>query len=614
MWRKINLHRAPQLARMYSGPPMKDPAKRAKLSSSQGSLPPNYRDSRNAETESLMGTYFLGAGVCIFAYAVYGVFFDRSDDTVVDEVSQLREVVKSEILEKKDKMIDGVKSYEIQALIDSSGPLISEEEEVLDEMNAKAANSSHLNLMNSSRVKAGEIATEEPTKVEVERKETKVMEPLVESERKETKVIETSVEATNPTLIKQEDLVAAATKEENVFEGMPASSKLKKVAEDELKLKLEYLRKEASNRLNGEVTTLLQKQLEDTYTKGINSMSEEDLKKRILLLLEEHKLRASLEAFRLHQSLSRQEEIEHEKTLELLSEQAKVYDEQWEVSLQEQRESLQNSFDAHTQSVIQREFSQSGRQMQKNDMEMKNELELLIERADNTLASEWREKLTSLHEKYHKKIIDEVYERSASAEEAYASILALDNKLKYLTDYNERSNQVHEIESTLYALETKIKTEMSFISEWNTVKVAARGDTLISTVLESLPEHYVNGSPTILQLQQDYKKVSKATRIGSKIPENSGIPGKVLGNVTSALLITPGSGEGDSVEDTLINGEKALADGDLVKTVSILSALENEKFGSDLKSFLEIVRQRLAVQQAVSVVKARTTLLAKSFV
>ena len=105
--------------------------------------------------------------------------------------------------------------------------------------------------------------------------------------------------------------------------------------------------------------------------------------------------------------------------------------------------------------------------------------------------------------------------------------------------------------------------------------------------------------------------VSVCLPVCSVVPEDSGIVGMIFGRLMSAVTFKPEAGEGSVVDQVLFKAERALLAGDLVTAATELSQLTGPPADTS-SDFLKLLKQRLAVEQALIAIKAETALLAAS--
>ncbi|KAG8468121.1 hypothetical protein KFE25_007173 [Diacronema lutheri] len=206
-------------------------------------------------------------------------------------------------------------------------------------------------------------------------------------------------------------------------------------------------------------------------------------------------------------------------------------------------------------------------------------------------------------------------ERLGRLAELRAQVEALDRAYSYDAEYKSRSHGVHRLTAALFALEEALggrSTDAPLGVRLGALRAAAPADEVIEAALASLPAAVLAADrvPTCRELQLRFESVASHGRIASYVPEGSGIAGQLIGALV-AFLAFQERGLVPPVDAAAVisRAHYYVAREQLQPAVQELQTLRGlpRTVTSD---WVEAASQRVALEQAVTLVRAHVTTLA----
>ncbi len=159
----------------------------------------------------------------------------------------------------------------------------------------------------------------------------------------------------------------------------------------------------------------------------------------------------------MHESLLRQEERLHKKTVDMLSEQASQYDGVLEREVTKQKDKIIAEFESNTNRAMLREKDLSIAEMKKKYTQTMKEVEVEKNATYAELKPLHRQRIVMMKQFHHDNLMKADEKRVADLEDLLATATALEGVLKEAQAYDQLGNKVQKMHVSINSLEQKIK-------------------------------------------------------------------------------------------------------------------------------------------------------------
>ena len=348
--------------------------------------------------------------------------------------------------------------------------------------------------------------------------------------------------------------------------------------------------------------------------KGIDSMSPEELRLKIVSLVAALADSARYEAMRLKEYAFIVEKQTVDKYIEILQKQRIEFDGELASQLRDMEDDLKRVFlekernmreqyeaaaqaqlDAQNQDYIKKWNTQSG-ELSKS----------LNERLEVALADGIAKNKAEMVSKLEAKV--------SEMNDLMNQLETLRQKASISANFERGSQAAHRLSAAALALANKFETSQSAGGELATLKaVVDENDGQISAALSRIPLEASAGVPTLPELQSMFSKVKSSCRQAAMVPEGSGLAGQLTGYALSALSHEPPVGliEGESDDHILARAHYFVQNGDLEQAVAQLDQLQGQA-SFVASSWRNAALSRAIVEQAVRIIKMECALINKN--
>lgn len=206
----------------------------------------------------------------------------------------------------------------------------------------------------------------------------------------------------------------------------------------------------------------------------------------------------------------------------------------------------------------------------------------------------------------------EVEGRLAQLEALAVQVRAFDRVFDGNNSAERFSHLVHKLSSATMALSSRADGAAPLTAEVKLLRKAGSGDSIVELAVASLPERVVSGGAlTAAQLRHRFDDVRDAATAAALAPDDTML-GHAAGAFFSSIMLKPrGVLQGDDVDAVLSRVAFALDGGDLEKAVAEMGGLSGlaQEAAAD---WMEAAQDRIALNQALTLVKTHSALLAAS--
>jgi len=354
----------------------------------------------------------------------------------------------------------------------------------------------------------------------------------------------------------------------------------------------------------------------DVMSQELDSMTNSQLKVRLVQMAKDLEERTKWEAVRLQEFLSMKEkEVEDRYVLlikklrleaehlqeEKLAQQKKVLVGQAEEALKEQ----QTRSDAFLENSLQ--IQEKAHEEDKVAFEKKTE-EAMSAKYEELFGNE----LTKIKDEFSAKM----NQRVQQMEQLSKKLSDLESSLKTSQDFQVGSLQAHRITAAAIALTEKLESGEPAGAAVNALKAVASDNAVVSAAVQSLPLSVSNsGISTVQELQTRFEqKVYPQCRRAANVPKGqNGLEGQLLGSIFTALRSPPGPDEAapetekDAAEFVLSRARQHVQLGELDKAVIELDKLKGQ-VAYTAKDWECSAKDRVAVEKAMKVIRLECAL------
>jgi len=355
----------------------------------------------------------------------------------------------------------------------------------------------------------------------------------------------------------------------------------------------------------------MKKELSETVLKDLDKLGEDELRYRVVQMAAEMAERTKWEAVRIKEFLVQNE--------------ARISSE-WEGRMLSQRLSMEEAMSRELR-------EQEDRIEKKNMKERRDELESTKKMFEEAWEDRQKKWVKAMQEEMEVKLGNEIIriksEYSAKLKDLVSRGTELEGKIKSLQDRvkmgegkTEKSTKVHRIVGGVMGLVGDLEEGKK--GDIEAAKIILSGDKVIGAALEKVEKCAKSGGGiwTLSELQErwgDVKREGRKMVLTGEGKGTDGLGGVLMGEIMGMIMVEVGEDkamkkEGSSVsdEDRLVRAGVWVKNGKLEKAVDELKSLQGKKVKKVTEGFLKDAENKIGVDQAITVMKLRASVLSSS--
>lgn len=360
----------------------------------------------------------------------------------------------------------------------------------------------------------------------------------------------------------------------------------------------------------------LRKDLENRTLGDLNGLDPEELRQRVVRLVQEMQDNTKWETLRFYEAQKKLEDglaAEYKKNLRSQSEK---YEELNARELRMREDQLEREYSGKMQELQSAADGKTSAELQQQQEQLTNELQAELQNQKESIAAEWNDKMKA--ELAQASALQEA-ERSERLEEVQGMRMALKAFRSTIDDnssFDAFNSQTHKVSAAVLALANRSEENVPLTAELAALRQAGAGDDLISSALDSIPPKVVkSGSQTVSQLIKRFSVVRKAAHVASLVPEKSPtVLGHGFAHVFSFFYFEPPAQliEGDDIDAVFARAAHMLEErGDLDAAVKELRQVKGLA-GDAVSDWLKDADGRLRLNLAIEAAKSWSALLSAS--
>jgi len=366
----------------------------------------------------------------------------------------------------------------------------------------------------------------------------------------------------------------------------------------------------------------LQSDLDSEYFSDLDTLSESELRIRVVQLATEMSDRTKWEAVRLKEFLSMKEKEVGDNYREILQKQRLEFENLLAAKLREQEDVITRQANA---ALAAKEESIQGLMKATSDareQEMKDVLGNETRRIANELEFDYQTKLQN--------DIAQIKSDHATELETHVNTMSglkekldmLESRLEVSRNYESGSRKAHRVSAAALALANKLEVGEGAAVEIAALKGAAGEEGVIASAVTMIPARANHGGvPTVSELQVKFDESYDVGREAAMVPEGrAGLEGQLLGKLFAKLSVPPSpdavptTEEEGSVSDGILSlARKYVQLGDLEKAVDQLDRLEGQT-AYVMNDWKCMASDRVSTERALKTIKLECALLNKDLV
>jgi len=370
----------------------------------------------------------------------------------------------------------------------------------------------------------------------------------------------------------------------------------------------------------------LRANLDDSFLSDLDSLTDGQLRIRVVQLAAELGERTKWEAVRLQEFLTRKEKEVGDKYMEILQKQRLEFEDLLARRLREQEDTITKNANTLLQSKedsIQSLVNATTETLkQEHDAEMKSADECLNREYNAKYEVESQSNLATAKEQFTNDLQDKVN----TIEELSQRLSKLEQLLQISRNFEIGSQAAHRVSAAALAMAEKLETNQGAGEEIAALNAAAAENAVIASALSQIPTSVRKGIPTITQLQSKFDKVYTVSRQAALVPEgSSGVGAQIAGMLFATLTVPPEpesqtfSNETNSMipasnsatEFILARANRFVSLGNVEQAIAELDKLQGQT-AFVTKDWKQAAMDRLSVDKAVKVIKMECALLNKN--
>ena len=366
----------------------------------------------------------------------------------------------------------------------------------------------------------------------------------------------------------------------------------------------------------------LQSDLDSEYFSDLDTLSESELRIRVVQLATEMSDRTKWEAVRLKEFLSMKEKEVGDSYREILQKQRLEFENLLAAKLREQEDVITRQANA---ALAAKEESIQGLMKATSDareQEMKDVLTNETRRIANEMELDYQTKLQN--------DIAQIKSDHATELETHVNTMSglkekldmLESRLEVSRNYESGSRKAHRVSAAALALANKLEVGEGAAVEIAALKGAAGEEGVIASAVTMIPTRAnYGGVPTVSELQVKFDESYGVGREAAMVPEGrAGLEGQLLGKLFAKLSVPPSpdavptTEEEGSVSDGILSlARKYVQLGDLEKAVDQLDRLKGQT-AYVMNDWKCMASDRVSTERALKTIKLECALLNKDLV
>lgn len=348
----------------------------------------------------------------------------------------------------------------------------------------------------------------------------------------------------------------------------------------------------------------------------IDSLTETQLKVRLIQMAKDLEERNKWEAVRLKEFLSMKEKEVEDRYVLLIKRLRMEAENLLEEKLTLQRKSLTTEAEEALKEQLSKSESFLEKSMsiqEKAHEEDKIAFEAKIEEA---IGTRYEEMYANSISKIKDEFAAKMSQRTQQMDQLSKKLKDLESSLKTSQDFQVGSLQAHRITAASIALIEKLNSGEKAEAAVNALEAVASDNAVVSAAVKALPAAVSNsGLLTIQELQASFEeKVFPQCRRAANIPDGqTGLEGQLLGSFFSTIRFPPypddpaPESKKDSSEYVLSRARRYVKFGELEKAVLELDKLKGQA-AFVVKDWKAHAKDRIAVEKSLKVIKLECAL------
>lgn len=361
----------------------------------------------------------------------------------------------------------------------------------------------------------------------------------------------------------------------------------------------------------------LQADLDSEYLSNLESLSESELRVRVVQLATEMSDRTKWEAVRLKEFLSMKEKEVGDNFMGILQKQRLEFEALLAQKLREQEDLITrqaNAALAAKDDSIQELLKATG---EAREQETKSILTAETKRINSALELEYNNKLANELGEAKQAYNADLEKHGAVLKSLQEKLGMLESRLEVSRNYESGSKRAHRLSAAALALANKLEVGEGAAVELAALKGAVGDETgVIANAVEIIPPRAKTCVPTVADLQSSFAKSYNVGRQAAMVPEGrAGLEGQLMGMVFAKLSVPPSpesvptSDEEGNVTDGILSLAKSYVQaGDLENAVEQLNKLTGQT-AHVMADWKSKAMDRVSTERALKVIKLECALM-----
>lgn len=366
--------------------------------------------------------------------------------------------------------------------------------------------------------------------------------------------------------------------------------------------------------------------LDETFLKDLDSLSDGQLRVRIVQLASEMGERTKWEAVRLREFLAMKEKEVAERYLETMQKQRLEFEDLLARRLREQEGQLTTAANQTISAKEQQIESIVNATTQALQAEHEAELKSLEDRLQRELGAKYESEFGMNLAEAKAEFANDLEQKLAAIKELSERLSKNEQNLQISRNFESGSQRAHRVSAAALTLAEKMNTSKGAMEEFIALKAAAVENGVIASALEKVPSSIKTGVPTLPELQTSFENAYTVSRQAAYVPTGrSGLEGQFAGMLFAALSVPPSAdavlapvsesgettSEGKMSDLILSRAKRHVQLGDLQEAVSELDKLKGQS-AFTIKDWKTAASDRIAVEKSLKVIKMECALMNKN--
>ncbi|EJK46320.1 hypothetical protein THAOC_35018 [Thalassiosira oceanica] len=361
----------------------------------------------------------------------------------------------------------------------------------------------------------------------------------------------------------------------------------------------------------------LQANLDSEYLSNLESLSESELRVRVVQLATEMSDRTKWEAVRLKEFLTMKEKEVGDNYMGILQKQRLEFEALLAQKMREQEDLITRQANAALvakDDSIQELLKATG---EAREQETKNILTAETKRIHSALELDYKNKLANELGEMKQAYNAELEKHGTVLKSLREKLGMLESRLEVSRNYESGSKRAHRLSAAALALANKLEVGEGAAVELAALKGAVGDDTgVIASAVEIIPPRAKSCVPTVADLQSSFVNSYKVGRQAAMVPEGrAGLEGQLMGMVFAKLSVPPSpesvptSDEEGNVADGILSLAKSYVQaGDLENAVEQLNKLTGQT-AHVMADWKSKAMDRVSTERALKVIKLECALM-----